>query len=197
MVRRLFMLILTGLLAGLLVGFLAEPAASNGRGSVYERTRYDDPYTYSDKGCGFRYDVAGRSRGLSVIYNVRGSDGQAFLADNRYRFRDVLTNPRNGRTMYVSGRGRFKERSAEHVDGDVWEFIQVDKGRPFVVKNARKKIVLADHGKAILRQEFDTLGDSKPGGKEVDFEVLRVVRGKFPSYDEDFDFCRLAKRLIG
>ena len=44
---------------------------------------------------------------------------------------------------------------------------------------------------------FDTLGDSKPGGEEVDFEVLRTVRGKFPSYDPDFDFCRLARRLIG
>ncbi len=99
--------------------------------------------------------------------------------------------------MYVSGRGRFRERTAERVEGDVWEFIQVEKGRPFVVKNARKKIVLADHGKVILRQVFDTLGDSEPGGEEVETEVLRVARGKFPSYDPDFDFCRLARRLIG
>ena len=193
MLRRIIMLIL----AGALVGFLAEPAASNGRGSVYERTRYDDPYAYSDKECGFRMQVKGRARGLSVIHNVRGSGGQAFLADNRFRFRDVLTNPRNGKRMYVSGHGRFRERTAERVEGDVWEFIQVERGRPFVVKNARKKIVVADHGKVILGQVFDTLGDSQPGGEEVDFEVLRVVRGKFPSYDPDFDFCRLARRLIG
>ncbi len=193
MMRRILMLILTGALVGLLAG----PAASNGRGSVYERNRYDDPYAYTDKECGFPMEVRGRARGLSVIHNVRGSGGEAFLADNRFRFRDVLTNPRNGKKMYVSGHGRFRERTAEHVEDDVWEFIQVERGRPFVVKNARKKIVLADHGKVILRQVFDTLGDSQPGGEEVDFEVLRVVRGKFPSYDPDFDFCRLARRLIG
>ena len=99
--------------------------------------------------------------------------------------------------MYVSGHGRFTERSATLVEGDIWEFDQVDRGRPFVVKNGRKKIVLADHGKVVLRQVFDTLGDGEPGGEEVDFEVVRTVRGKFPSLEPDFDFCKLAKRLVG
>ncbi len=43
-----------------------------------------------------------------INYNVPGSDGQAFLNHNWYRFRDVLTNPANGRKAYISGRGYFR-----------------------------------------------------------------------------------------
>ncbi len=193
MMRRILILAI----AGTLLGFLAEPAASIGRGSVYERASYDDPYTYTDKECGFKMKIKGRAWGRSVMYNVPGSDGQAFLLDNRYHFADVVTNPRNGKKMYISGHGRFTEKKARHVEGDLWEFIQVDQGRPFTIKNGRHQTVLADHGKVVFRQVIDTLGDSKPGGDEVDFEVLRVVRGNFPSLKRDFDFCALAERLIG
>jgi hypothetical protein len=142
------------------------------------------------------FKVKGGTWGRSVIYNVRGSDGQAFLQDNRYHFREVLTNPRNGKTMYIHGRGRFTEWRAWHVEGDVWRFFQIDRGRPFVIKNARKEIVLADHGKVSFMQVFDTLGDSEPGGEEISRKVLRT-RGHFPSLRPSFDFCRVVKRLIG
>lgn len=61
MLHRVFMLILVGVL----VGFLAEPATANGRGTVYERTRYDEPYAFSDKECGFKFEVKGRARAAS------------------------------------------------------------------------------------------------------------------------------------
>ncbi len=193
MMRRIFILIL----AGALLGLVAAPAESNAGGSVYERDRYDDPYTYTDKECGFKVKIKGRAWGRSVTYNVPGSDGQAFRLDNRYHFADVVTNPRNGKKMYISGHGRFRETKATHVEGDIWEFTQVDQGRPFTVKNGRHQTVLADRGKVIFKQTFDTLGDSQPGGDEVDFEVVRVARGNFPSLEPDFDFCALAKRLVG
>ena len=193
MMRRILILIV----AGTLLGFLAQPATSAGGGSVYEKVTYDDPYTYTDKECGFKVKVKGRAWGRSVTYNVPGSDGQAFRLDNRYHFVDVVTNPRNGKKMYISGHGHFRETTATHIDGDIWEFTQVDQGRPFTIKNGRHQTVLADHGKVIFKQTYDTLGDSKPGGEEVDFEVVRVARGSFPSLEPDFDFCRLAERLIG
>jgi hypothetical protein len=98
--------------------------------------------------------------------------------------------------MYIHGRGRFTEWRAYQVEGDVWSFFQIDRGRPFVIKDAQKNIVLADHGKVAFRQVFDTLGDSQPGGEEISRKVL-WTRGHFPSLKPDFDFCRVVTRLIG
>jgi hypothetical protein len=195
MMRRTLIL----LFASTLWLFLVTPPgqARNDRGTIYEQGRFDDPYSSTSDECGrLRFKIEGRARGRYVTYNVRGSDGQAFLQDNRYRFSETLTNPRNGKKMYVSGRGRFNERKARHVEGDVWQFFWVEMGRPFVVKNARRKIVLADHGTAVFRGRFDTLGDHQPGGRPISERVLRT-RGSFPSLEPDFDFCHLVRRLIG
>jgi hypothetical protein len=194
MFRRTLLLLLSG---SLLVLFMTPPAqARNDRGTIFEQRRYDDPYSFSDQ-CGrLKFEVGGRTWGHFVTYNVRGSDGQAFLQDNRYNFRETLTNVRTGRKMYTAGHGRFNERKARHVEGDVWQFFWIERGRPFVVKNARREIVQADHGTAVFRGLFDTLGDHQPGGKYISQKVLRT-HGSFPSLEPDFDFCRLVKRLIG
>jgi hypothetical protein len=194
MLRRMLMLIVLGALT--LPVFFVAPAEANRRGSVYERDRYSEPYSFTDDSCGFKFKVKGGNWGRRVYYNVRGSDGEAFLQDNRYHFREVLTNPANGKTMYIHGRGRFTEWRAWQVKGDVWKFFQVDRGRPFVIKNADREIVLADHGKVAFMQVFDTLGDGKPGGREISSEVL-WTRGHFPGLSPRFDFCRVVRRLIG
>ena len=63
------------------------------------------------------------------------SDGQAFLQDIRYQYREVWTNQETGRKAYVSGRAHNREIKATQVDGDVWNFVSVLTGKPFVVKN--------------------------------------------------------------
>lgn len=199
MLRRaltaLFAVVLT---AAALVG-LQSPAGAGGGGgpgSVYERDSYDDKYEFEDEECGIGFIGRGRSKGFYTIYNARGSNGQAFLIDDHYRYFEVLKNPVNGKKMYISGHGRFREVRATHVEGNVFEFISVDVGTPFQVRDRKGRTVLKDHGKAVFRQVFDTLGDSQPGGTELEFEVL-TTRGHFPSLEPDFDFCALVARLIG
>jgi len=195
MMRR----ILTLVLAAVSLTFLNGPADAGGhhdQGSIYERGPYDNRYEFVDDSCGFEFHLRGRARGFSTTYNVPGSDGQAFLLDDYYSFFEVLTNPANGKRMYISGWGHLKEVKATHVEGDVWEFIAVDSGTPFVVRDKRGRLVLKDQGKLVYRQVFDTLGDSEPGGEELDFEVLSI-RGHFPSLAPDFDFCAMVSDLIG
>ena len=193
MMRRIFILIL----AGALLGLVAAPAESTRGGSVYEQEHYDEPYAFKDHGCGFLFKVKGHRWGHYVIRNVPGSDGQAFLNDEEYNFEEVLTNPRNGKRMYISRHGHYTEKKATQVEGDVWKFIQVDQGRPFTVRNGRHQIVLADHGKVVFKQIFDTLGDSQPGGDEISRDVVRIPRGSFPSLKPGFDFCKMTRKLIG
>jgi hypothetical protein len=114
----------------------------------------------------------------------------------RYRFRETVTNRRNGRKMYVSACGRYTGRRATHVRGDLWETIRGRPGRTFVVQNARKKIVLANHGKVVYNLLFDARGDSRPGDQQIRRELLRS-RGSVPTLEPFVDLCDLARRLLG
>ena len=114
MVRKLLVLICGVGLAGSLLGVGgAGPGKTAAWRRVQLRARYDFPYKFKDEECkGLPFEVKGRAQGYETLYNVPGSDGQAFLADNRNRYREVWTNPANGRKAYVSGKSRFREVKA-------------------------------------------------------------------------------------
>lgn len=193
MLRRL-LAILGAALSVVLVSALAPPAAQAKPWEVYDRGHYDDSYAFTDDGCGFPVEVEGRARGHFRIQVVPGSDGQAFLAHDHYRYHETATNPANGKTFTIRGTGTFKERSARHVEGTVWEFTATNVGTPFVVRDGDGRVVVRDHGKVWLRALFDTLGDGEPGGEVLEQEVVRV-RGKHPSLE--LDFCAMVTDLIG
>ena len=191
MIRRL---LFTLILGGLVIP-LSAPAHANGPGSVYSRDHFDNPYSFKDDGCGFTFKVKGHARGYEVIRNVVGSRGQAFLDDSHYRFHEVWTNPANGRKAYVHGHAHFKEVSAQHVKGDLWRFLSVTTGRPFVVRNDRGQVVLADSGRIVEQTLLDTQGDHRPGGELIRSVVLQV-QGSYPSHAKDFDFCAMAREVL-
>jgi hypothetical protein len=199
MVRTLLVLVCGVSLAGSVLGVAGAGAAQavRPRGDVYSSGPYNVPYEFKAKDCKkLPFEVKGRAKGFEVIYNVPGSDGQAFLGDNRNRYREVWTNPANGRQAHVSGKSRFREVRAEHVEGDVWRFRSVTSGAPFVVKNDKGKVVLAEWGVLVLDSTFDTLGDSEPGGRILD-ETVVSQRGNWPTWERSFDFCRLVERVLG
>ncbi len=197
MMRKLLVLICGAGLAGSLLGAVGpSPAqAQQPPGSVYSSGPYNFPYKFKDKCQGLKFEVKGRSRGYETIYNVPGSGGQAFLDDNRNRYREVWTNKANGRKAYVSGESRFREVKATHVKGDVWRFRSLLSGAPFVVKNDKGNVVLAEWGVLVVDTTFDTLGDSQPGGEPLDDEVVSS-RGNWPTWDPDFEFCDLVHKVL-
>lgn len=165
-------------------------------GELYEQGINKEPYTYEDTECGFTIRTDGRVFERYKYYRAPGST-QAFLGHSWYRWHETLTNPATGKKMYASGRGYFREVKATRLYGDVYEFISLDSGAPYTLRDAKGRVVLADRGTIVLRSVQDTLGDGVPGSEELSFEVVKVLRGHFPSYDEDFDFCAIASRLIG
>ncbi len=196
MMRKLLVLTCGAVLAGSLLAGGAPTQAHQPHRSVYSEGPVDDTYRYTDDGCkGLPFKVKGHVRGYETIYNVPGSDGQAFLQDLRYRYREVWKNPANGRKAFVSGKARVRETRAEHVRGDVWRFRAVISGAPLVVKNDRGRTVLAEWGSIVFDSVFDTLGDRQPGG-ELLKETVISKRGNWPTWEEDFDFCRLVERVL-
>jgi hypothetical protein len=199
MVRKFIVLVLGAVLAGSLLAVSAPAQAHRPHGDVYSSESYDEPYEFTDDfSCddGLTWDVKGHVKGHITIYNVRGSDGQAYLADDRFRFREVWTNPANGRKAYVSGNAHFREIKATHVEGDIWRFLSVTSGKPFVVKNDKGRTVLAEWGQLVLSQLFDTLGDGQPGAEPAGDPKVVKARGHWPTWKPGFDFCAMAHRVL-
>ncbi len=196
MVRKLLVLICGVVLGGSLLAVVAPAQAQQPRGTVYSSGPYNVPYKFNDKCPGLKFEVKGRAKGYETVHNVPGSDGQAFLADNRNRYREVWTNKATGRKAYVSGEARFREVKATHVKGDIWRFRSLTSGAPLVVKNDKGRVVLAEWGALVVDTTFDTLGDSQPGG-DVLKETVVSQRGNWPTWEPDFEFCDLVNKVLG
>jgi hypothetical protein len=194
MIRRTLGLVAAAALA---LSLTSAPGTAQATPSpeVYDQGHFDDTYSLEYDDCGFPIQLEGRNRGYFRTTVVPGSGGQAFLANEHYRYRETHTNAETGDSIVIWGVGHFQEHKAWRVKGDVWAFFATDTGTPFVVVD-HGKVVLRDHGKIYLRTLFDTLGDGQPGGEVLAEKVLKI-RGSFPSYRPDFDFCRMMDRLIG
>lgn len=158
----------------------------------------NEHYEFSDSGsfddCGFTIESEITGSGHRLVREIEGSDGQAFLANNNYRYREVLTNPETGAFFVVRGKALFKEMSGQQVEGDIWEFTAQEVGQPFVVEDSDGKVVLRDRGRLTFRALFDTLGDGEPGAEFIEQE-LTSISGPHPGFFTDF--CEIATELIG
>lgn len=181
----------------ILLGTGLVPAQANGPTTVHDQGYYNQPYSFRFDQCAVKAEVKGHTRGHFKNYNVAGSHGQAFLAHNWYRFREVWTNPANGRKAYVNGHGYFREVSATHVRGDLWSFLSVETGVPFHLRASKGgRTLLTDHGRIVKRTLFDTQGDHSPGGEIVREKVLQV-QGDFPLSSGRVGICQVVRRAVG
>ncbi len=195
MLRRLLLnTALVGAIVGVFSGY--QPAAQSQlqKSQVVESGTTRTPLSYVDRDCGFPVRVKGFVRERLEIRTVPGSSGQAFLEHRHYAYRKAITNRATGRSITISGHGYFREVSATQVEGDVWEMAAIESGSPFVVRDAKGRVVLADRGDVITRSVQDTLGDGRPSSLELEHEIVETM-GDLPSLSDDFDYCALVSRL--
>ena len=180
------------ILAALIVG-VAVPGVAQAAPPL-ENSHYDFVDVFSFDDCGFTIDFEGTNTGHFMVREVEGSDGQAFFAHDNYQYRNVLTNPETGAFMVVYGHGLFREITARHVEGNIWEFTAADAGQPQTIEDSEGNVVLTESGRVTFRALFDTLGDGEPGGVLLEEEITSVS-GPHPGIDSDF--CAIATDLIG
>src|SRR5262245_11682520 len=157
-----------------------------------EREHYSGTDEFAIEDCEFPLSVVGTFSGHFRVKATKG--GQAFLALDNYRYRDVVTNPETGKWFVIRANGVFHEIKATLVEGNVYEFEQHDAGQPFVVEDSDGHVVLRDRGVAIFTVVFDTLGDGMPGGEFIE-EIDVSLRGPHPGFDADL--CEIAAELTG
>ena len=176
--------------AALLVLAIVGPAGATVIG--HEHYSGDDTYSFDD--CGFTINGVSHFEGVARLRVEKG--GQAFLSSDNYSFRDVLTNADTGKWFVIRGNGIYHETTATLVSGNVYEFVAIESGQPFVMEDSSGNVVARDRG--TIRQSFifDTLGDGKPGGELIENTGLSV-HGPHPGFADDFPFCELAAKLTG
>ncbi len=177
----------------------AAPASA--AGAFFDKPqRYSFEFSFPE--CDDQVQINAEGNGVGAAKNVRGSDGQAFLAMDTYRITETWTDNSDNHLMTVKFSGSFRETSATLVDlppgstnidgdpivGPVYEFKARD--------NFQVTLTLADgsryRGVAQLDGAlvFDTLGDYQPGGVPVDYaEEIKWAQFS-PILDEDW--CALA-----
>lgn len=164
---------------------MAAPPVDHLRDSFTDTRFFDD--------CGFTIRSEFTVGFHVLIRQAPNSDGQAFLGQENIRLYEVLTNPATGEWFVNCTTTTFKEVTARHIDGTVWEFTVHDVGTR-VFETSDGQVVLRDSGQVALRAVFDTLGDGQPGGVLLQEEVTGV-HGSFPGFD--VEFCDIATELIG
>lgn len=167
--------------------------AGTASATVIEQVHYSGAYSDSFDDCGFILDVEGEFYGQARIRADKG--GQAFYAKDKFWYREILTNRDTGMWFVVRGNGLFNEVRATQVEGNVYEFVAVEAGQPFVIEDAAGTVVVRDRGVIRHTALFDTLGDGQPGGEFID--ETSVVHGPHPGFADDFPFCEIAASLTG
>ena len=181
--------------AALLAIAAATPiAASPATADVIDRGTASGSETSADEICGI---PVVRTSTFRTAYRIRvdkASGGEAFFERLNVRYRDVDINPLTGASITVEGHSVYNELRATHVSGDVYEFVAMEAGQPFVVRDASGTVVLRDRGAIRHRILFDTGGDARPGGVVLDDEIVGVS-GPHPGL-EDADACGVIAPLL-
>src|ERR687891_27785 len=99
-----------------------------------------------------------------------------------------------GEWFLVRGDGVFNETKATRIEGNIFEFVSVEAGQPFVVEDSDGNVIIRDRGVIRRRILFDTEGDDVPGGIDIEF-LSAEVHGPHPGFFTDF--CDIVNDLIG
>ena len=173
-----------------LVAVVQAPAVAK----PYESGTYEYHDTFSFRDCGLRLHGDDSGYGRFAIREIRGSEGEAYLAHDNYWYTLVVTNKDNGKWMVVRGHALFREMTGTQIDGDIWEFTARESGQPTIVEDMTGAVVMRDRGMIEFRGVFDVLGDGQPSGELIEEEILHIA-GPHPLFEGGL--CGIVNELIG
>jgi len=171
-------------LPSLLVAALAVPLPAQARPIEREHYSGTDSFNFSD--CGFVIHDEVTFDGVFMLKAPKDPGAPPRLFDN-YHNTETLTA--NGRSLTIEHQGLYKDLHVSRVSGTVYQFVSMESGQPFVVRDEAGNVMIRDRG--VLRTTFrvDTQGDTDLDNDEFiegSFQLL-ADHGRHPGYY--FDFC--------
>jgi hypothetical protein len=179
----------TVLVAAAVGVFGAAPAGA----TIVEGGPYTEPYSFGYDDCGFDVSVEGIASGHYSIRAGKGGRATAFFLNDNYSYKETHTNPDTGAFFTVKGNGIFHEIKATRLEGNLFEFEEVEAGQPFVMYDSHANSSFATEV-PFTTTRSSTLGDDVVGG-ELGEELDPDVNGPHLAFEGDL--CENITELIG
>lgn len=153
-----------------------------------EREHYSGSESFEFDDCGFTVHGEVTFEGTFMLKAPRADGAPPYLFDN-YEAHETLTA--NGRTLTIDHQGLYKDLRITLVEGTVYQFVAMEAGQPFVMRDGDGNILFRDRG--VLKSTFqvDTQGDLDLENDvfiEGSFELL-ADHGRHPGFY--IDFCQV------
>jgi hypothetical protein len=171
------------------VTLLALALAGPVQAAPIEREHYSGTDSFSFDDCGFVIHNEVVFEGLFMLKAPR-TDGSPPYYFDRYHVVETLTA--NGRTATIEHRGLYKDLRITHVEGTIYQFVAMEAGRPFTVRDGDGNVLIRDRGVLVTTFQVDTKGDSDLENDEFiegSWSLLKDA-GSHPGFY--IDFCEEA-----
>jgi hypothetical protein len=156
---------------------LAAPAQA----APLEHEHYSGSDSFNFDNCGFVIHDEVTFEGNFMLKAPREDGAPPYLLDN-YENHETLTA--NGRTLTIDHQGLYKDLHITLVEGTVYQFVAMEAGQPFVVRDSEGNVLFRDRGVLKYTFQVDTKGDSDLDNDEFiegSFSVL-ADNGRHPGY---------------
>ena len=154
-----------------------------------EREHYSGSESRNFNDCGFTVHEEVTFEGTFILKAPRGGGGAPPYVLDNYEAHQTFTA--NGRTLTIDHQGLYKDLHITLVEGTVYQFVTMEAGQPFVVRDGDGNILIRDRGVIKSTFQVDTQGDTDLDNDvfiEDSFELL-ADHGRHPGFY--IDFCEL------
>ena len=179
-------LVLTLAIAGL---FVAAPVSA----APLVREHYSGTESFDFDDCGFVIHVENTFSGLFMLKPGKRGDPTPRLFDN-YKSHEVVSA--NGKFVTIDHNGLYKDLHVTRIEGTIYEFVAMEVGRPFTLRDMNGNLIVKDRGRLLVSFSVDTLGDSDLENDifvDGSFTLLRDS-GSHPGFY--IDFCDIVVPLL-
>lgn len=150
-----------------------------------------DSYDFDD--CGFVIHNEVAFEGVFMLKAPKAAGFPPRLFDN-YHATETLSA--NGRWATIEHQGLYKDLRITHVEGTIYQFVAMEAGQPFVVRDSDGNVLLRDRGVLKTTFQVDTKGDTDLENDEFvegSWSLLKDA-GSHPGFY--IDFCAEATRYF-
>jgi hypothetical protein len=167
------------------VALVALAMAAPVRAAPIEWEHYSgtDSFDFSD--CGFVIHDEVVFEGVFMLKAPKTEGAPPRLFDN---YHSIETLSANGRWATIEHQGLYKDLHITNVQGTIYQFVAMEAGQPFTVRDSNGNVLLRDRGVLFTTFQVDTLGDTDLGNDvfiDGSWSLLKDA-GRHPGFYIDF-----------
>jgi hypothetical protein len=136
---------------------LAMAIAGPVQAAPIEYEHYSGTDSFDFDGCGFVIHDEVAFEGVFMLKAPSTEGAPPRLFDN---YHSIETLTANGRTATIEHQGLYKDLHITQVEGTVYQFVAMESGQPFTIRDADGNVLIRDRGVLMTTFQVDTKGDT-------------------------------------